>query len=91
MLKQQMEGMAMIMMAKVAEFMKEDIVLKDLGQTYDVQVQVDVSFIGAAAPVGRVMLDCDLVICKSMPLGQGCKPCRQLSLGLTAHRLDFPV
>ena len=40
--QKKMEGMAMVLMAQMAEFMKEDIILKNLGQTYNIEIQIDV-------------------------------------------------
>ncbi len=57
MLKQEMEGMAMVMMPQMAEFMEKDIVAEDVREADDVQVEIDVAAGRAAAPVGRVMLD----------------------------------
>ena len=42
MFQKKMEGMAMVLMAQMAEFMKENIVLKDLWQTHYVEIQIDV-------------------------------------------------
>jgi hypothetical protein len=40
MFQKKMEGMSVILMLQVAEFMKEHIVLQDFRHTYDVQVKI---------------------------------------------------
>ena len=54
----------MVWMAKVAEFMEHDIVPKILGDPHEIEVQIYVSFPGATAPVGDIILDPDLVVFK---------------------------
>ena len=62
MLQQKMEGMAMIMMTQMAQLMKKHIVLQDTRKTHYVQIEIDVSFSGTAAPIRCVMLDSHPVI-----------------------------
>ena len=64
--KQQMKSMAMVMMAQMTQFVKKDIILKDLRQTDYVKIEIDVRLCGAAAPVGRIMLDRHFIISKSV-------------------------
>ena len=84
-----MEAMAMIWMAKMAEFVYKHIVLKHLRKADDVEIKIDVSFGRAAAPVGCIVLDCHTVICKSITSRKLSKTHRQLGLGLAAQRLDL--
>ena len=62
MLQQKMEGMAMVMMAQMAQLMKKHIVLQDTRKTYYIQIEIDVSLSGTAAPIRCVMLDSHPVI-----------------------------
>ena len=73
MFQQQMESVSMIRMAQVAEFVQKHIVLKHLRQTDNIQVQIDIAFCGTAAPVGSIMLDSYLVICKSLTCRKFCQ------------------
>ena len=50
MLQKKVEGMAVIRVSEVAEFVKKHIVLQGLGKAYYIEVQVDVSLCRAAAP-----------------------------------------
>lgn len=43
MLEQKMKAVAMVMMAQMAKFVEQDIVLKDARKTNDIEVQIDVS------------------------------------------------
>lgn len=85
MFEKEVEAMAMVMMAKVAEFVEKDVVLKNAWQADDVQIQIDVSLCRTASPVGRIMLDRDTVIQEVIPVGQDGKPSRKFLLRLTAQ------
>ena len=37
-----MEGITMIMMAEMTEFVKEDIISQNLRQAHDIKVQIDI-------------------------------------------------
>ena len=64
--EQDMEGMTVVMVAEMAEFMDEDIVLKYFRQTDEVQVEVYVSLCRTAAPVGGVVLVFFLLFCDGL-------------------------
>ena len=66
MLQKQMEGVAMIQMAKVAEFVQKDIILKDARKTDDIEIEIYIAFGRTAAPVSGIVLDCHPVVCKSI-------------------------
>ena len=87
--QQDMEGVTMIMVAEVAEFMDEDIVLQDLRQTDEVQIEIYVRLGRTAAPVGGVMLDGDTVVDKTVAGGELCQTRRQDGLRRLTHVLDF--
>ena len=55
--QQGVELRAVILIAEVAEFVEEDIVLQVLRQEDQAHVEVDVAFGRAGAPVGDVVLD----------------------------------
>jgi hypothetical protein len=42
-LQKQMEGLAVILMAEMAELMEEDIILKNTRKPDDIQVEIDIS------------------------------------------------
>ena len=42
MLQKQMVGMTMVLMPQMAKFMNQDIILKHLGQAYDIKIEIDV-------------------------------------------------
>ena len=66
MLQKKMEGMAVVLVTEVTEFVQKHIVLKGLRQTYYVQIQIYVRLRGTAAPVGGIMLYRDTVIYESI-------------------------
>ena len=57
MLQKEMESIAMVLVAEVAELVQKDVVLEHARQPHDAEVQIDVSLGRAASPVGCVMLD----------------------------------
>ena len=85
MFKKKMKGMAVVMMPQVAEFMEHDIVLKDLWKADEIQIQVDVCFGRAAAPVGRIVLDCHAVIDELISGCEFSKSSRKIFFSGTAH------
>ena len=42
MLQQQVEGITMVVMTEVAEFVEEDIISHDLGKAHKIEVQIDI-------------------------------------------------
>lgn len=66
MFQKKMEGMTVVMVTQMTEFMEHDIVAKGLRKTHEVQIEVDICLGRAAAPVGRIVLDCHAVILKSI-------------------------
>ena len=44
MLQQKMEGMTVILMPEMAEFVKQNIVLKHRGKSYDIEIQIYIPF-----------------------------------------------
>ena len=70
MLQKQMEGVAMIQMAKVAEFVQKDIILEDARKTDNIEIEIYIAFGRAAAPIGRIVLYRDLIVGKSV---SGCE------------------
>ena len=87
MLQKEVESMAVVRVAEVAELVQKDVVLEHARQAHDAEVQVDVAFGRAAAPVGRVVLDGHSVVCETVVRRQCSETTRQLSLGLAAERL----
>ena len=77
MFQKEMEGMAMVVVTQMTKFMQEDIVLKDLGKTYYVEIQIYVIACGTAAPVGGIMLYRDLVIYEAISFRQFSETLRQ--------------
>lgn len=66
MLQKQMESMTVIMMPQMAEFMQQNIILQSPRKTDYIQIKIDIIPGRAAAPIGRIMLDCHLIICKAI-------------------------
>ena len=89
MLQKEVEGMAVVVMPEMAEFVKKDIVPKRVRQTDYVQIEIDVPSGRAASPVGGIVLDRHFVIGESI---SGCKfrqPQGKFRLGLTSQCLDL--
>jgi len=84
-----MEGMAVVMMPEMAEFMEKDIVPKRVRQTDYVQIEIDVSPGRTASPVGGIVLDSHFVIGESISGGKFRQPHRKFRLGLTPQSLDL--
>ena len=89
MLQKKVEGMAMVLMREMAEFVEKDIILKGRWEADDLQIQIYISLGRTATPIGGIMLYRDLVVCESIPRSKFFQPWRELLLGLTAHLLDF--
>ena len=83
-----MEGGAVVRMVQMREFVQEDVVLQRHRDPHQIQVQIDVSFRGAGAPVGGVMLDDDAVELKAVAVGQHSEPVRQRGFRLSAEGFD---
>jgi len=77
MLQKKVERLAVVLMAQMTEFVKEDIVLKHGGKADDVKVQVDVAFRRAASPIRCVVLDGHTVIYEAIAQGKLSKPRRK--------------
>ena len=75
--------------AQVAEFVEHYEVAEVLRETHKVEIEVDVAQLGAAAPVGGVVLDADLVVGETVLGGEGGEAGRQGRLGLGAQPLDL--
>ena len=60
--QQEVEIRAMVRMSKVAELMQKHVVPKFFRQPYQIEIQVNIPFSRAAAPVGDVVFDPHLVI-----------------------------
>ena len=88
MLKQEMKGMAMIVMTQMTEFVQKYIVLQDPRQTHDIEVQIDVIASGTTPPIGGIMFDCHPVIREAIPCSQLGKTSRQLCLGILSQLFD---
>lgn len=88
-LKQQMKGMAMVMMAQMTQFVKKDIILKDLRQTDYVKIEIDVRLCGAAAPVGRIMFYRHPIIYEAISGGQFRETRREVPFCLTTEIFDI--
>ena len=84
-----MEGMAMIMMTQMAQLMKKHIVLQDTRKTHYIQIEIDVSLSGTAAPIRCVMLDSHPVIEKIISIGKHQHTWRKFLFSLTSQSLDF--
>ncbi len=89
MLKKEVEGMAVVVMAQMAEFVEKDIIAQEDRQTDYVQIQVDVSTGRATSPVGGIVLDRHLIIYESVARGKFGQTGREFGLGLTTQGLDF--
>ena len=76
-------------MTKMAKFMNQHIVLKDFRKADYIQIQIDIPFYRAAAPIGCIVFDGHPVICKSISGCQFRQTSGQLCLRLTAHSLDL--
>ena len=60
--QQGMEIRAMVRMSKLAEFMQKHVVPEFFRQPYQIEIQVDIAFSRATAPVRNIVLDPHLVI-----------------------------
>lgn len=60
--QQGMEIRTVVRMSKVAEFVEEHIVPEFFRQPYQIEIQVDIPFSRATAPVGNIVFDPHLVI-----------------------------
>ena len=85
MLQKEMEAMAVVLMAEVAEFVQKDVVLQHARKAHYAEIQIDVSLGGAASPVCCVMFYGDTVICKAITRSQFCKTPRKFGLCLSAQ------
>ena len=83
--QQGVEFRAMVHVAKVAEFVEHHIILEVLRQAHQVQIQVDIAFYGAAAPVADIVFDANLIVVEAMLCGQFRQPPRKVGLGLLAQ------
>ena len=81
--------MAVVLMTEMAEFVEQDIVLEDMGKADDIQVQIDVTFGGAASPVRCIVLYGNAVVCESITDGQSGKSRREFGLRLPAKSLNL--
>ena len=79
---------AVVGMVQMRELVQENIVLQRFGNAHQVQVQIDVSFRGAGAPVGGIVLDDDAVVFEAIAGSEGGEPGRELGLCLLAQGLD---
>jgi hypothetical protein len=70
MFQKEVEGITMVMMTKVAEFMKEHIIPQDLRQTHEIEIQIDIIPGRTTTPVCGIMLYGNPVICKSVSVRQ---------------------
>ena len=89
MLQKQMKALAVVTMTQVAEFMQHDIVTERCGKTDNIEIQVDIAQSRATAPVCRVMLDDNSVICKAISGSKLGKTLRKFGLCLSTQRLDL--
>ena len=85
MFQKKVEAVTMVMMPQMTEFMEHDIVAKGLRKTHEVQIEVDVCLGRAAAPVGRIMLDCHAVIDELISGCEFSKSSRKIFFSGTAH------
>ena len=88
-LQEGVELWTVVEVAEVAEFVEHDKVAKMLREAHEVEIEVDVAQFGAAAPVGRVMLDADLVVGEAVESGELGEAGRQGRLGLGAQPLHL--
>lgn len=91
MLQKKMEGMAMVMMTQMTEFMKQYIILQNQRQAYYIKIKIDVASGRATAPIGSIMLDGNPVIYEAISGSEDSKPLRQHGLGLPAQSLDLLI
>ena len=82
--QQGVELRAVVHVAEVTEFVEHYIILQVLRQTHQVQIQVDIPFYGAAAPVADIMFDANLIEGEAMLRSQFRQPSRKIHLGLLA-------
>ena len=66
-----MEGVAVVGMVQMREFVQEDVVLQGHRDPHQIQVQVDVPFRGTGAPVGGGVLDDDAVVAEAVSVREG--------------------
>ena len=89
MLQQKMEGMTMVVVAQVAEFVQEDIVPQDMRKADYVQIEIDIVACRATAPIAGVVLDGHLIIYESIVCCQFCKSLRKFGFRLATQGLDL--
>ena len=88
-LEEGVELRAVVKVFQVAEFVEHDVVAQVLGETHQVEVEIDVAELGAAAPVGGVVLDADLVVGEAVEGGELGQAGRQGRLGPGAQPLHL--
>ena len=57
-----METMSMVVVSKMTQLMKKHIILQDLRQTYDIQIQVDITLCRTASPIRSIVLYSHIII-----------------------------
>ena len=88
-LQEGVELWTVVEVAEVAEFVEHDEVAKMLREAHEVEIEVDIAQFGAAAPVGGVVLDADLVVGEAVESGELGEAGRQGRLGLGAQPLHL--
>ena len=84
-----MEGITMVMVAQMAEFVEEDIVAQHLRKAHEIEVKIDIILSRTAAPVGGIMLDRYPIIYKAISVRQFFQTNRQLCLCHSSQFLDL--
>lgn len=67
MLQKKVESMTVVLMAKMTQFVKKDIILKDCRKGHDLKIEVDVALCRTTSPIAHIVLDGHAVIDKSVP------------------------
>ena len=70
--QKKMEGMTVILMAQMTQFVKKDIVLKDLRKSHYLQIKVDVALCRTTSPVADIILYGNTVIYESVSRCEFC-------------------
>ncbi len=89
MLKQEMEGMAVVMMLQMTEFMEQYIIAEGVREADNVQVEIDVVPRRTAAPIGSVVLDGQAVEDESISFCQFGDARRKFGFGTATEVGDF--
>ena len=90
-LQEGMETWAVIRLLEVTQFVEEDVVAEGFRKTDEIKVQINVAGTGTAPPVGRIVLDGNIVEMESILVGKIRKFLRQKYFRFLTKHFDKDI